>query len=291
MASPTSFNAKYLGKMYVDRIKGNRPSKDMLYKAVSVILKQAPSKNKPYVSFTTNPSEIVDGRHKRASLVGHVANQSFLLVDQPLITIVSIGNQDKNFVYVTVNPIDSKMLRFWIHAYSCKSKQESAKCAAYVMEKCALARDEFRKAKAESMDNRTSKPLTMPASRGLSDRSNFPSQPSIKGNRKNICDLSNLSMALEAASSLLSPDIDIDESTTHTDADVTNDDDFQLAVEAMDEMYNLNQTLKHGYGLPEVFRGQLLDAWQRGFCEGGMITKACGGDPENVEVNTSVRRV
>ena len=41
------------------------------------------------------------------------------------------------------------------------------------------------------------------------------------------------------------------------------------------------------YRLPEAFRSQIMDAWQKGYSEGGSVTQKCGANPANVLMGAS----
>lgn len=72
----------------------------------------------------------------------------FQVLKFPLLTIISIGHTGKNFVFVSVEPHTDEKMRFWIHAFACKSSDHAAATAAKLIAACSGARKAFTDAKA-----------------------------------------------------------------------------------------------------------------------------------------------
>ena len=87
------------------------------------------------------------GRLFPAALIGQ-AFDGTLLLKFPLLTIISIGHTGKNFVFVTVEPHTAEKMRFWIHAFQCKSADHAAATAAKLIAACSVSRRSFTDAKA-----------------------------------------------------------------------------------------------------------------------------------------------
>lgn len=289
---------KYLGKLYVDRMPNNRPDQALLFKAVAIIQRQAPPKGKPQLAFFTT-REVLDkatGTIKPAALCGRLRDGTLSIV-QPMITVVSIGHTNKAFVYVTVEPKEndnSGMLRFWIYAFSCKSKEMGVKLATHMISCCSAVRNMYRQRRAQgqrrarmSRNANAELPIGAAPAYGANDTTMMEADSS-KLDGQEI----DISLALEAAAQMYggaatnAPNSG-DEPFKNT---MLNDDEFSLATDAMNEMYDLDCALKM-YRLPEAFRSKLMDAFQKGYSEGGSITQKCNGNPAEVMANSAMVRV
>lgn len=282
---------KYLGKLYVDRTHGDRPNQELLFKAVGIIKRQAPSKNKPQIAFFTTGEVIQNGAIKPAALCGRQRNGTLAIV-QPMITIVSIGHTEKAFVYVTVEPKQGEtgILRFWIHAFSCKSKQQGVQLATHMISCCTRVRNMYRARRAQGQGRmKMSKDgnAELPAGAAPQFNDTMVGDSSVMVDNQE-CDDINLTLALDAATSMLGGQ---DQSMSGDFQNMTvNEDDYGLISDALDEMYDLDCTLQK-YRLPEAFRSQLLDAWQKGYSEGGSVTQKCGANPANVLMESNTVRI
>jgi len=254
---------KLLGKLYVDRKPGNRPNQALLYKAVKVIKSQAPKKDKPQVKFTVTEPEVKNGRTRPSALVcramGGAAEEGRILMQQAMLTVVSVGHTNKSFVFVTVEPKDDEHMRFWVHAYSCKTAENAAFTASQLIRECSKARAAYQKSKQENPGRaKLTKEGSLSQPRHLVDPASHPDYSFL-----NDTDIRNvqhgpidLGACLQEAHSILA---DNGPETVHTE-----DLDIDLSASALEEMYDLDCALKE-HDVNTQLRGRLLDARQCGF--------------------------
>eukprot|EP00041_Stephanoeca_diplocostata_P003568 m.35785 g.35785 ORF g.35785 m.35785 type:complete len:310 (-) comp14433_c0_seq1:1045-1974(-) len=136
---PSAF-AKYLGKLYMDRRNGEKPSKELLHRAIEIIQTQAPKKNKIPVTFATTPQYEI-AANKAACLIG-TAKDGAALLRVPIFAICTAGCLGKVFFYVTTmnRKARQETMRYWVHAFAYKNCKTASAVAAHVIDKCESVR-------------------------------------------------------------------------------------------------------------------------------------------------------
>eukprot|EP00729_Bicosta_minor_P017950 gene17950-16992_t len=253
---------KMLGKVYVDRNPGMRPQQSLLYQAVKVIKTKAPTKHKTQVAFMTTQSAVKAGRLFPAALIGQ-AHDGTIVLKFPLLTIISIGHTGKNFVFVSVEPHTDEKMRFWIHAFACKSSDHAAATAAKLIAACSGARKAFTDAKASGGQVRMgADPNESNAAYLLGQDIDFSvlEDQSDRGSVAGETTMGpiDLSMCLKEAQASVNGNENV------RPAGGVHDLDLDLSTSVLEEMYDLDCALQD-FELPAELRGKLLDSWQRGF--------------------------
>eukprot|EP00041_Stephanoeca_diplocostata_P026689 m.723506 g.723506 ORF g.723506 m.723506 type:complete len:307 (-) comp23022_c0_seq10:2081-3001(-) len=273
---------RYLGKLFVDRVAGEKPGPNLLYKALTIIRDQAPE-IKPEVAFFTTEAFENDGRIRPAALVGRRRNGDLDII-QPIIAMSSIGHSKEIFVYVTMERLDKKNFRFWVHAFLCRKEKDAATLSATMIKRCTQVRKEFEAMKDQHNRMRLGR---MPSSgipaelmdESRFDQSVFNADDADADTTLDMVANIDLTSALSRAAEIVGDGGPPNRMTHMANMDT------DLTTAAMDEMYDLNVTLMKYQVTPEL-RQQLLDAWQQGYSTGGELTQMCKGVPQNLTIAT-----
>jgi len=191
-----------------------------------------------------------------AALIGK-GHDGKTMIKLPLLTIISIGHTGKSFVYVTVEPHTMEKMRFWIHAFSCKTADHAATTAAKMIQACSVARKEFQAAK------KSGETIRVGPDPNLSDANFLHGQEVEFSTIMEPSDASAINESLgpiDLSRCLREAEHTLDESTIDSIAEL----DLNLSTTALAEMYDLDCALQE-YGIAGSVRGRLLEAWQSGF--------------------------
>jgi len=140
--SQSQTRCKFLGRMVLDGPTFTRPSQSLIRSMISMIQKQAPSKNKKKVTFIcdaiklatvsptasskTIPIDTVSPRTTETLVARNEDDSEFCRI--PLSDIVSIAGNKRIFLFITLDPRpmpNSTMGRFFVLAFKCHSSLQT----------------------------------------------------------------------------------------------------------------------------------------------------------------------
>jgi hypothetical protein len=78
------------------------------------------------------------------TLVGEDVDGGSLLIQVPLLKIVSVGCSNKSFYYLTAAPHAETVTRFWLFGYTCKNRDAACTLSTKLISMCSMVRDARR---------------------------------------------------------------------------------------------------------------------------------------------------
>lgn len=158
-------------------------------------------------------------------------------------------------------------MRFWIHAFACKSSDHAAQTASKLIAACSNARKQFTEAKtaAGPQVRMGPDPNESGAAYLLGEDIDFSvlGDQSMAGSDTSMGPI-DLSLCLKQAQASVEMNEGNDAASEAGSRAGLTDLDLDLSTSVLEEMYDLDMAL-HDYDIPAELRGKLLDAWQRGF--------------------------
>jgi hypothetical protein len=132
-------HVKFLGKLYIDRHKGKPLDEKLLQRAITIIRNQAPVKNKVRMIFTASEKSFspTTGEPITPCLVGSDHNGDIVL-KTAILNILSLGRIGSIVYYVTSGLETDTHSRFWVRAFSCRSKEHAQFLCSHVMTVCEI---------------------------------------------------------------------------------------------------------------------------------------------------------